>query len=635
MKQLFIILASLIMTSWAYAENRLLFVRMNDGNTEYFIFNEIDSLRYSKIDLDSVAYSDVMTQEIWTRDTVYRYRIEDIKELGFQTPAPIVRDSVIDLAGDISQYVERASGIEVILRPDVPERLMPTVGDKLFCEFPAPRIPDGFMGRVTSIVSRDGMYVLECEYVTMEDLYTEYYGVQESYAVAMDTTNPLGSPAFKSNATDFTNTVEFDPYHIDRSIDFGTKEGADSLPFPSHNDIDYNGKITASLDIKPSLTVSRITVIRDGVTETCRTSISINGDYSFNIAGRFHAETSKATNDVRLATVSLGYGFVVSLDVYLFFKASATMGFEYTYKNNLSAGMSIYQHSGPIGSGNSTEFKTNMDIFHAGEHTLEFTSEGEFRAGIGFKPAIRWGEISYVEKIKDVQNRKRVSLLCLEPKIETGIKFTGKGLFTVHDLADCDSTTTLYSNLVDESGIDIGPSLTASLHVGALNFRHQIGNEWEPELYPWMHFHTFPKFGNPTFSRVNNTTGKITYPIEGNSGIYRRVGLIVLNGQSSQPSYLYFDKPYLNSILSFDKFDMEFDYDPDKDIHVNPFVEILPGVIVKGLPRWPFRDTNFYPYIVSQSADGIGATAVSLPIGSASGEDIIVQEGAPFPYTNY
>lgn len=642
MRRIFMILAAIAIVAAAYAENRILFVRMNDGKTDYFAFNEIDSIRYSNIDIDSVAYSGFKAQEIWLQDTVCRYRIEDIKELGFQTPEPVMDDNVIDLAGEIADYVVNAENVTVSLSLETPEKLLPKVGDRLFKEVPTEKIPNGFMGEVISVSTSNGCYVLECEYVTMEDIYTEYYGEQESYAEILPEESGAAkyapSPSVRGKVNDFTYTHYLSPFRMEYTMEFGG-ESQEDIPVPEDEEMkwDVNRKLVASIDLLPSVTISRVTAIKDGNTEVQRTNIRINGDYTLGIAGKFKAEKRLDSDPVRLGTIPLGYGFVVSLDAYLFFEASVKMGLGYTYKNSLAANMEVTARKGWQGFSVPTGFRANMEAFHAGEHDVEFAFDGNLGAGIGFKPAIRWGEVSFISRIENKTKRERVSMLCLEPAIEAGLRLSGECMFTVKDLIDCDKSTSLYSRLANSTGLAIGPFLRAELYAGILESRFQIGDTWESDFAPWFQVSMVPRFSRPAFVDSGTGTASITYPVDGRTGLYKKIGIMVERDGEPEPTYYTYAKQYLGPEVSYREFKNDFPYTKGDKVTVSPFVEIMPGVKVKGYPAWPFADANFYPFISVQESGvyGIRAIGGALSTGSVTMEGVTVQEGFPFPFNHY
>ena len=151
MKKL-IVLTSLVATMAMIAQNRTMFVHHN-GDVDPFFFAEIDSICYSSIDIDSSQWCDMpIVQEIWTADSVYRYRMADIDSVTFQTPKSIPLENSIDLAGEIAPYVLGANyaNDDIVLRLEktTPEALIPDVGSGLYQFDSTQALPNGFAAKV-------------------------------------------------------------------------------------------------------------------------------------------------------------------------------------------------------------------------------------------------------------------------------------------------------------------------------------------------------------------------------------------------------------------------------------------------------------------------------------------------------
>ncbi len=58
-----------------------LYIYRNDGSFNGFLYNEIDSIVYSKFDVDSILQSNYVVQEVWTVDSVYRIPLTTIVSL--------------------------------------------------------------------------------------------------------------------------------------------------------------------------------------------------------------------------------------------------------------------------------------------------------------------------------------------------------------------------------------------------------------------------------------------------------------------------------------------------------------------------------------------------------------------------
>lgn len=116
------------------------YIYQNDGNFDGFFFDEVESIRYSKKDTLGFDHSKFVSQEIVTADSTYRFMLSAIDSVGFVQPeirfSPKLKDmdklgirDYILFTGH-NNYLENTNSV-VTVRDDIPEALLPKVGDVL------------------------------------------------------------------------------------------------------------------------------------------------------------------------------------------------------------------------------------------------------------------------------------------------------------------------------------------------------------------------------------------------------------------------------------------------------------------------------------------------------------------------
>lgn len=188
------------------AENKTMFVH-HHGQIEPFFFEEIDSMRYSSVDIDSTATAQAIVHEIWTPDSVYRYRVADIDSITFQSPATIARPDAINLV-TLANYIvgeETNNGLALSLLSSVPASVLPKTGECVYLEKPTEELPAGFAGRVKNVKSTAGTITLECEPVELDEIFTSLAWVGENFAEATESANNavrrITTPGLAGNLT--------------------------------------------------------------------------------------------------------------------------------------------------------------------------------------------------------------------------------------------------------------------------------------------------------------------------------------------------------------------------------------------------------------------------------------------------
>lgn len=187
---LIILLASLALSGMAQTIGEAFYIYRNDGQFNAFFRDEVDSIAYSYYDADSVRYDEVVTQMVYTADSIYRIPLAAIDSVGFVQQAPVYEDNTTELSGELVDYIISVDGMIINMRGDTPDRLLPKEGDKLAQLGFTDIFPDGFVGQVASVISHDGMISIACDSLTIDDVVKSYSAV---YRLEIADDNSLGA----------------------------------------------------------------------------------------------------------------------------------------------------------------------------------------------------------------------------------------------------------------------------------------------------------------------------------------------------------------------------------------------------------------------------------------------------------
>ncbi len=155
------------------------YIYRNDGQFNAFFRNEIDSMAYSNYDADSVYCDEVVTQVVYTPDSIYRIPLAAIDSVGFVTPETVYLPGVIKLEGEIRKYVIRQDSLTIFFNNNTPTAVLPHVGDKLVTTEMDDTFPVGFAGEVLEIKNKGNDIEVVCTAVGLTDIFEYYYGVSQ------------------------------------------------------------------------------------------------------------------------------------------------------------------------------------------------------------------------------------------------------------------------------------------------------------------------------------------------------------------------------------------------------------------------------------------------------------------------
>lgn len=161
------------------------YIYRNDGQINGFFREEIDSMTYSHYDLDSLYYDEIVTQLVYTPDSLYRIPLAAIDSVGFVTPETKYQPGVIDLSEKLMPYVTGCDSLTITFSSSTPKNFLPRVGDKIMTLEMNEFFPAAFAGEVRSIKGNK----VECSRVALEDIFETYYDVSSVFGYIDDETN--------------------------------------------------------------------------------------------------------------------------------------------------------------------------------------------------------------------------------------------------------------------------------------------------------------------------------------------------------------------------------------------------------------------------------------------------------------
>lgn len=273
MKKILLILTLLFsVVAGAMAQNDAIYVYRNDGVINAFLKSDIDSIRYSKVDLDSIDHPNYVVQEVWAVDSVYRIPLAVVDSVRFVTPPTVYKRGVIDMSESLVDYIIGAEGLTLKLMTSTPSELLPRQGDKLVLLDGCDAIPNGFSGKVIS-VNTSGSSCIEvvCEKTYVEDIFDTFYSVQTVCGYVDDSVEEGENSA---------NRVVYNPK--DKTFRLGSLKSSISNELSQaivpNGDLALKGGASLTVALEPTFRIHTFLAIGDG--QGLYFSSSITGNLS-------------------------------------------------------------------------------------------------------------------------------------------------------------------------------------------------------------------------------------------------------------------------------------------------------------------------------------------------------------------
>ena len=177
MKKLILTLFATILTISGFAQTigEAFYVYRNDGMINTFFRSEIDSIAYSYYDADSLLYDEIVSQVVYTPDSIYQIPLAIIDSVGFVTPETKYKPDVIRLEGVIRNYILGSDSLTVFFRSDTPNDILPKIGDKLVTTEMSEVFAGGFIGQVKEKEQSGDTIFINCDVIGIEEVFECFY----------------------------------------------------------------------------------------------------------------------------------------------------------------------------------------------------------------------------------------------------------------------------------------------------------------------------------------------------------------------------------------------------------------------------------------------------------------------------
>ena len=190
------------------------YIYRNDGQFHAFFNNDIDSILYSNVDTLGIHHDDYVVQEIYALDSIYRIPLTAIDSISFHAPAPILQPDVRLMNSEWASFVISIDNNIITFDRNLPNTLMPKVGDVLVTEFPNTDFPSQFSGRVEKIQDSSNGIECICAEVELTDIYKRLVLVGKASTQSENLTRSIS----RRDAPELSHTITIDREKIKKNF---------------------------------------------------------------------------------------------------------------------------------------------------------------------------------------------------------------------------------------------------------------------------------------------------------------------------------------------------------------------------------------------------------------------------------
>lgn len=240
-------------------DDQLLFFR-NTGEVNLFYTSRIDSIVCSHMAADQTMHDTIVSQIVYTADTMVVVPICEIDSVAVGSRNAIVTKENVRMMRNVdSLWIAGYDGTHLYYKSNTPEDMLPKVDEKLFYGKADNLFPFGLAARVDALTKRTDDYMVTLTHVELSDIFERlfYAGTLEPLPdvatrnAAKSVLHAPLSPERPSWELQRTQTLQFNIPLADYANLYGTDElgiGGQIVVDPLHGFYHFKGVISNDID---------------------------------------------------------------------------------------------------------------------------------------------------------------------------------------------------------------------------------------------------------------------------------------------------------------------------------------------------------------------------------------------------
>lgn len=188
MKHILRLLTALqLIAGTAYAQQPdTYFIYQKNESFDAILMDRVDSIAFSRFDLDSVMHDNVVVQEFWFQGKAQRFLIENIDSIGFYKPETKYKADVFHITAFHLPYAIGVDSLTLTFNNTIPSDRLPVVGQVVISDVRDHPFERGFAGRLREINHTGYGIELVCDRVSIVDIFDRLLAVGHVQATPDD-----------------------------------------------------------------------------------------------------------------------------------------------------------------------------------------------------------------------------------------------------------------------------------------------------------------------------------------------------------------------------------------------------------------------------------------------------------------